>query len=125
METEKVFSFVILFLFFSGTPHVWLDIKDCPIDNTYVALPEESELHLEYFYNAKKANYYKKTDPLTTKLNLYLGSEETTDTTRHNLRGFFYHTTNEMEFFLIETHKIFFQIDGVSIFFIGCYLQNS
>ena len=67
---------------FEGTPQVWLDIKDCPIDNTHVAMPEESEIHLEYFYKAKQANYYLKTDPVRTQLKLYLGSEEAVETTR-------------------------------------------
>jgi len=93
---------------YEGTPHVWLDIKNCPIDNTYVALPEESELHLEYFYNAKKANYYKKTDPLTTNLNLYLGSEESTDTTRHNLKVFRTYVTNDdTEGDMVEKYLVF------------------
>ena len=93
---------------YEGTPHVWLDIKDCPIDNTYVALPEESELHLEYFYNAKKANYYVKTDPLTTKLNLYVGSKETIDTTRHNLKVFrTYVTDDDTKGDMVEKYLVF------------------
>ena len=80
---------------YEGTPHVWLDLEGCPIDNTYVALPEESEMHLEYFYKAKKANYYSNVDPLTTKMNLYLGSGEATETTRHNLRVFKSYVTND------------------------------
>ena len=60
-----------------------------------MALPEGSEMHLEYFYKAKKANYYLKADPLTTTLNLYLGSEESTQTTRHNLKVFRNYVTND------------------------------
>ena len=60
-----------------------------------MALPEGSEMHLEYFYKAKKANYYLKADPLTTTLNLYLGSEESTLTTRHNLKVFRNYVTND------------------------------
>ena len=36
-----------------------------------------------------------KTDPLTTHLNLYLGSEEATNTTRHNLKVFRTYVTND------------------------------
>ena len=75
-----------------------------------MALPEESEIHLEYFYKAKKANYYVKTDPLTTHLKLYLGSEDSyTDTTRHNLRVFRTYITNDtsVEGELVEKYLVF------------------
>ena len=92
----------------TGTPHVWLDVHDCPIDNSHVALPPEaSEMHLEYFYKAKKANYYLKTDPISTKLNLYLGSEESTDTTRHNLKIFRTFVTNDKDGQLVEKYLVF------------------
>lgn len=92
---------------FEGTPQVWLDIKDCPIDNTYVALPEESAMHLEYFYKAKKANYYLKTDPITTDLKLYLGSEEAVETTRHNLKVFRTYVSNDTTGNLVEKYLVF------------------
>ena len=93
---------------FTGTPHVWLDINNCPIDNTYVALPPEaSEMHLEYFFKAKKANYYLKTDPVTSKLNLYLGSQESNSTTRHNLKVFRNYVTNDPSGILIEKYLVF------------------
>jgi hypothetical protein len=80
---------------FEGTPHVWLDILGHPIDNTHVALPEDSEEHLEYFYQAKQANYYRNVDPLKSNLKLYLGSKETTVTTRHNLKVFRTYITHD------------------------------
>ena len=86
-----------------------MDIQDCPIDNTHVALPPEaSEMHLEYFYKAKKANYYLKTDPITTHLKLYLGLEEAVDTTRHNLKVFRTFITNDTDDQkLIEKYLVF------------------
>ena len=110
----------LFFSYFSGTPHVWLDIKDCPIDNTHVALPEGSEMHLEYFYKAKKANYYLKADPLTTTLNLYLGSEESTLTTRHNLKVFRNYVTNDPKVLNIALcsrnfHNVNLRLDFVEI----------
>ena len=99
----------MIFFVFSGTPHVWLDIGDCPIDNTHVALPPEaSEMHLEYFYKAKKANYYLKTDPISTHLKLYLGSDEALNTTRHNLKVFRTFITNDTDDQkLIEKYLVF------------------
>ena len=86
---------------------MWLDINNCPIDNSYVALPEESEIHLEYFYKAKKANYYLKTDPTTTKLNLFLGTDESMKTTRHNLKVFRNCITNDPTGVLVEKYLVF------------------
>ena len=84
-----------------------LDINNCPIDNSYVALPEESEIHLEYFYKAKQANYYRKTDPTTTNLNLFLGTDESAKTTRHNLKVFRNYITNDPTGILVEKYLVF------------------
>ncbi len=71
---------------YDGTPQVWLDVKGCPIDNTHVSLPLESEELIEYFYKAKKSNQYVKEDPLKSRHKLYLGSPEAMETTKHNLK---------------------------------------
>ena len=85
-----------------------------------MALPEGSEMHLEYFYKAKKANYYLKADPLTTTLNLYLGSEESTLTTRHNLKVFRNYVTNDPKVLNIALcsrnfHNVNLRLDFVEI----------
>ena len=73
---------------YEGTPHIWLNVGDAPIDNNYVAFPPNAD-NLEYFYECKKMNAYISEDPVQTSLKLYLGVEEdaeSQDNLRHNLR---------------------------------------
>ena len=64
-------------------------------------------MHLEYFYQAKKANYYVKDDPITTKLKLYLGLEEAIETTKHNLKVFRTFVTLDKNGDLVEKYLVF------------------
>jgi len=73
---------------FEGTPHIWLNIGDTPVDNTYVAFPPSAD-NLEYFYECKKVNSYVAENPLETRLKLFLGQEEdeqAKEVYRHNIK---------------------------------------
>ena len=55
---------------YEGTPHVWLNIDNLPVDNTHVAFPANAD-NLEYFYECKQLNAYSAEDPLKTSLKLF------------------------------------------------------
>lgn len=76
---------------YEGTPHVWLDVAGADIDNANVDIPENGA---EYFYRAKSGNSFRRENPLTSNLKVYLGQDapqtdpESHARILHNLRIF-------------------------------------
>ena len=78
-----------------GTPHVWLDINNVPIDNTYCEPARQTEKYL----SVKRLELYSKTDPTATNIRLYVGEDKPTaeSKTNHNLKLFsIFSKTEEM-----------------------------
>ena len=76
-----------LFYMFIGTPHVWLDINNVPIDNTYCEPARQTEKYL----SVKRLELYSKTDPTATNIRLYVGEDKPSiseSKTNHNLKLF-------------------------------------
>jgi hypothetical protein len=71
-----------------------LDINSSVIDNTYVEVPEDA---CETIINMKKIDRYLNTDPLTTKLKVYIGEDSNRDEmpVNHNLKLFNIFTESE------------------------------
>ena len=70
-----------------GTPHVWLDINNVPIDNTYCEPARQTEKYL----SVKRLELYSKTDPTATNIRLYVGEDKPSTgepKTNHNLKLF-------------------------------------